>query len=50
MRKAVGNKCEIKASCGVKHLEEAILMLESGVTRLGTSNGVRIIKSKRMDV
>lgn len=50
MKKAVGNKCEIKASGGIKHLEEAILMLESGATRLGTSNGVRIIKSKKMDV
>ena len=50
MRKAVGNKCEVKASGGIKHLEEATLMLESGATRLGTSNGVRIMNAKKMDV
>lgn len=50
MRKTVGTKCGVKASGGIKHLEEAILMIESGANRLGTSNGVRIINAKKLDV
>ena len=50
MRKTVGTKCGVKASGGIKHLEEAILMIESGANRLETSNGARIINAKKLDV
>lgn len=50
MRETVGTKCGVKAAGGIKHLEEAILMLESGANRLGTSNGARIMRAKRLDV
>jgi deoxyribose-phosphate aldolase len=50
MRKTVGNKCGVKASGGIKHLEEAILMINSGANRLGTSNGARIMRTKKLDV
>ena len=50
MRKTVGTKCGVKASGGIKHLEEAILMIELGANRLGTSNGARIINAKKLDV
>ena len=35
---------EIKASGGIKTLEEAEAMINKGATRLGTSNGVEIMK------
>ncbi|MGO9481398.1 MAG: deoxyribose-phosphate aldolase [Candidatus Kryptoniota bacterium] len=43
MRRVVGNKMGVKASGGVKSYSEAILMLESGATRIGTSSGIKII-------
>ena len=50
MRETVGNKCNVKASGGIKHIEEAILMIESGANRLGTSNGARIMRAKKLDI
>ena len=50
MRKTVGSKCSVKASGGIKHPEEVILMIESGANRLGNSNGVKIINAKKLDV
>lgn len=44
MKKTVGNKIEIKASGGVRTKEEALKMIEAGATRIGTSNGVKIVK------
>ncbi len=49
IRKTVGNKCAIKASGGIKHLEEAILMIEAGANRLGTSNGARIMRAGKIE-
>jgi deoxyribose-phosphate aldolase len=43
MRKVVGEKIGVKASGGVRSYEDAIRMLESGATRIGTSSGVKII-------
>jgi deoxyribose-phosphate aldolase len=43
---AVGGrkKMEVKASGGIRTIEDAVKMLEAGATRLGTSNGVWIAK------
>ena len=38
------NQMQVKASGGIKTLEEAVAMLEAGATRLGTSAGVWIVK------
>ena len=38
------NRMQVKASGGIKTIEEAVAMLEAGASRLGTSAGVWIIK------
>ena len=37
---------EIKASGGIKTSEDAIKFIQAGATRLGTSNGIEIVKTK----
>jgi len=47
MKKTVGNRAEVKASGGVRTYEDAVKMVESGATRIGTSNGVDIVQKGR---
>lgn len=42
MRRAVGSKLGVKASGGVKGIEDARAMFEAGATRIGASVGVKI--------
>lgn len=42
MRQTVGEKMGVKASGGVRSLEDAQAMIDAGATRLGTSSGVAI--------
>lgn len=44
MRKTVGDKMGVKASGGIHTFEDAVSMIESGATRLGTSASLKIIK------
>ncbi|WP_445509224.1 deoxyribose-phosphate aldolase [Rossellomorea marisflavi] len=44
MRKTVGPDIGVKASGGVRSLEDAQNMIEAGATRLGASSGVKIIQ------
>lgn len=44
MREAVGPEMGVKASGGIRDTETAILMLEAGANRLGTSSGVAIVQ------
>ena len=44
MRSIVGKELGVKASGGVRNLEQALAMIEAGATRLGTSAGVAIVK------
>lgn len=44
MRKTVGPNLGIKASGGVKNLEQASALIKAGATRIGTSSGVAIIQ------
>ncbi|MFZ5645958.1 MAG: deoxyribose-phosphate aldolase [Bacillota bacterium] len=44
IRGTVSPNIGIKASGGIKTLEQALKMIEAGATRLGTSSGVQIIK------
>lgn len=39
-----GTRCEVKASGGIRSLADCKLMIEAGANRIGTSNGVGIIK------
>ncbi len=42
----VGDNCLIKASGGVRTLEDANVMIEAGANRIGTSGGVQIVSGQ----
>ncbi len=44
MKEAVGARCHIKASGGIRTREQAVAMIEAGAQRLGTSAGVAILE------
>lgn len=44
LREAVGPKFGVKASGGIRDYAAAVAMIEAGATRLGTSNGVAIVR------
>jgi deoxyribose-phosphate aldolase len=44
MRSEVGDHMGIKAAGGIRDLKTALLMVESGASRLGTSSGVAMLK------
>lgn len=48
MRKVVGEKFGVKASGGVRSKEDCLKMIENGATRIGTSNGVKILEDKKV--
>lgn len=43
MREVVGDQMGVKAAGGIRHLKDAITMLEAGASRLGTSAGLDIL-------
>ena len=43
IKAAIGNRCKIKASGGIKTKEQALAMIEAGASRIGTSSGVAIV-------
>ncbi len=45
IKRAVGGRCKIKASGGIRSMEEAIAFLDAGAERLGTSRGDAIVDS-----
>lgn len=47
MRKTVGPTIGVKASGGVRSLEELEKMLNAGATRIGASSGVKIMKGQQ---
>jgi deoxyribose-phosphate aldolase len=46
MRKTVGPEIGVKASGGVRSLEDAEAMINAGATRIGASSGVKIINGE----
>jgi deoxyribose-phosphate aldolase len=46
MRQTVGPEMGVKASGGVRSKEDALIMIEAGATRIGTSNGITIIENQ----
>jgi deoxyribose-phosphate aldolase len=46
MRKTVGPVMGVKAAGGVRSFDDAVVMINAGATRLGTSGGVNIIKGQ----
>ncbi len=49
MRKVVGPEIGVKASGGVRSLEDAETMVKAGATRIGASSGVAIAKGQKSD-
>lgn len=47
MRKTVGPNMGVKASGGVRTYEDAITMIEAGASRIGASDGVKIIEGAK---
>ncbi|WP_141431481.1 deoxyribose-phosphate aldolase [Bacillus sp. 03113] len=47
MRKTVGPEIGVKASGGIRDLEDANKMIEAGATRIGASSGVAIVSGQR---
>ena len=45
LRKIAGDRVGIKASGGIRTVENAIALIEAGANRLGTSRGVEIMRS-----
>ncbi len=50
MRRTVGPRMGVKASGGVRDYRTAIAMIEAGADRIGTSNGVMIIKEGQKEL
>ena len=46
MRKTVGPEIGVKASGGVRSLEDAEAMIKAGATRIGASSGVKIVNGE----
>lgn len=44
MRRTVGPDMGVKASGGVRSMEDAKAMIEAGATRIGTSNGIALVE------
>lgn len=47
MKSVIGPNMKVKASGGVKTVNECVAMMEAGAERIGTSNGVWIMKEAR---
>ncbi|ANY70126.1 deoxyribose-phosphate aldolase [Paenibacillus sp. BIHB 4019] len=47
MRKTVGDKLGVKASGGVRGLDDMKKMIEAGATRIGASSGVKIMQGEQ---
>ncbi|VAX34661.1 Deoxyribose-phosphate aldolase, partial [hydrothermal vent metagenome] len=45
MKEAVSNRAAIKAAGGIKTLDQVVSLLQAGADRIGTSSGVKIIKT-----
>ncbi|MDR6112285.1 deoxyribose-phosphate aldolase [Paenibacillus sp. SORGH_AS338] len=46
MRKTVGPDVGVKASGGVRNLQDLNNMVEAGATRIGASSGVKIVEGE----
>ena len=44
MKSCVGDHIKIKASGGIRSVEDALAMIEAGASRIGTSSGIKIVE------
>lgn len=47
MAKAASPECKVKAAGGVRNYEDAIRMIQSGASRIGTSAGIAIVTGQK---
>ncbi len=47
--KEIAKDKEVKASGGVRSIEDVKLMVEAGATRIGTSSGVKLVQGEEVD-
>ena len=47
IKQAIGDKIKIKAAGGIRTYQEAVVFIEKGVSRIGTSKAVEIIKGAK---
>lgn len=47
MRSVVGDRVKVKASGGVKTVNDSVVMMEAGAERIGTSSGVSIMEETK---
>lgn len=50
MRSVIGPSMKVKASGGVKSANQSVTMMEAGAERIGTSNGVWIMKETQISL
>ncbi len=43
IKRAVGDRCKIEASGGIKTRDAALMMIDAGAARIGTSSGIAIV-------
>jgi deoxyribose-phosphate aldolase len=48
MKSMVGDEIKVKASGGIRTLDDALAMIEAGADRIGTSAGVSIIEELKL--
>ena len=48
MKETVKDALEVKASGGVRSFEDAMIMINAGATRIGTSNGIALINHEEV--
>ncbi|WP_050635787.1 deoxyribose-phosphate aldolase [Candidatus Stoquefichus sp. SB1] len=46
MKKTVGDKCQVKASGGVRNYADMMAVIDAGATRIGTSAGVQLMNNE----
>lgn len=50
MKGLVGDAVQVKAAGGIRELEDALAFIDAGVTRLGTSAGVKLLDALRAQI
>jgi len=48
MKSLVGDAIKVKAAGGVRRLEDALVMIDAGAERIGTSAGVKIVEELKV--
>jgi len=48
MAEIAGDRAKVKASGGVKTIADGIAMIEAGASRIGSSNGVKLVNEEEI--